>query len=550
MTPRRHGFLGGLMVLLAAGCGDGPATGDAVCPAGQLRCVGLHVERCRADGDAWDYVTSCAAGETCASGVCTPGACVPDCAGRDCGEDGCGGSCGACDPAATCSADGLCETPRCVPACAGRECGDDGCGGSCGACDAPDTCLQGECSCAPACGSRICGSDGCGGSCGACPDGLYCAGGACIEECGEGLLPCGKACCTEEETCTDWECCRPQNAVACFQGNVHWIDSCGNVEWPAKEPCPLGCTDGACVSCHPDCLGKDCGDDGCGGSCGTCPTGKDCTDQGLCADAQCACTTGPCCDGCQFLGDAAKCQENADQEVECLGEGCGAPIQARYRDRFCSGHDAGCAGALGPWKDWLQETCATTEACVPDLGGCSTTPVCAGTCEVPEPDPKDQAGGGNDAQAAATPLVEWDGDADPCALAVPAFHGALHAGDDVDWYKMKTGTGSCTFSPVFLLPEGHDNRVEVRCWWGALTYQLEVPGTGNCTVVGPGAVGTTYYAGQGITCSGMDTLAFQSLSCGSAQIPDLSMTIWVRVAKAPDVAFDPCADQAYTVQVQ
>jgi hypothetical protein len=28
-------------------------------------------------------------------------------------------------------------------------------------------------------------------------------------------------------------------------------------------------------ACQPDCNGKQCGDDGCGGSCGTCPGGND-----------------------------------------------------------------------------------------------------------------------------------------------------------------------------------------------------------------------------------------------------------------------------------
>ncbi|MEC9072896.1 MAG: hypothetical protein VX938_10970, partial [Myxococcota bacterium] len=33
--------------------------------------------------------------------------------------------------------------------------------------------------------------------------------------------------------------------------------------------------------CEPDCLGKNCGDDGCGGACGVCSTGWECV-QGIC----------------------------------------------------------------------------------------------------------------------------------------------------------------------------------------------------------------------------------------------------------------------------
>ena len=52
------------------------------------------------------------------------------------------------------------------------------------------------------------------------------------------------------------------------------------------------CTTGACVggtcSCTPSCSGRTCGDDGCGGSCGTCPTGT-------CVGGTCSCT--PSCSG-------------------------------------------------------------------------------------------------------------------------------------------------------------------------------------------------------------------------------------------------------------
>ena len=44
--------------------------------------------------------------------------------------------------------------------------------------------------------------------------------------------------------------------------------------------CPNGCYDGECVQggCVPSCAGKVCGNDGCGGSCGTCSTGYTCSD--------------------------------------------------------------------------------------------------------------------------------------------------------------------------------------------------------------------------------------------------------------------------------
>ena len=50
-----------------------------------------------------------------------PAECRPQCAGRGCGSDGCGGTCGACDPGATCSEDGRCEASSYPP-------GPHGCG--------------------------------------------------------------------------------------------------------------------------------------------------------------------------------------------------------------------------------------------------------------------------------------------------------------------------------------------------------------------------------------------------------------------------------------
>lgn len=210
----------------------------------------------------------------CVEGDC----CIPECAGNTCGNDGCGGNCGACDvgecidgaccdrgcdgrecgPDAcggfcgelggscefwgeVCLLDGTC----CLPNCWGRQCGEDGCGGYCGD-DANGNCLQvgaictdGTC-CLPSCDGQECGFDGCGGSCGNCANGI-CAEGQCVDQC-EGD-PCGLECCLSS---------------TCYSG------SC----------------------CAPDCNGKICGTDGCGGTCGTCGNadcwrGKVCTSDGM-----------------------------------------------------------------------------------------------------------------------------------------------------------------------------------------------------------------------------------------------------------------------------
>ncbi len=80
--------------------------------------------------------------------------------------------------------------------------------------------------CTPDCNNKNCGSNGCGGSCGDCNTGLeYCSNGICTCR----FEVCNGRCCEETRVC--------------FKGNC----------------------------CESDCSWKECGDDGCGNSCGSCP---------------------------------------------------------------------------------------------------------------------------------------------------------------------------------------------------------------------------------------------------------------------------------------
>jgi uncharacterized protein (TIGR03382 family) len=270
----------------------------------------------------------CGAGEKCVAGECQ--VCVPACDGKNCGADGCGGQCGECPDGLVCQ-EGLCgvmgceelakpgcggcpcETcvcemdpyccesvwdvtcasecidqcggcpepdpfcgdlicvgnedcdscPKdcgcedglvcdggdcvdCVPACDGLDCGDNGCGGSCGECAEEEECLNGLCAgpCDPDCTDKVCGDDGCAGSCGDCAAGEGCIDGACeiVPPCGNGSVDDGEECETDAD---------------CGGGAI--------------------CTDCVCIiGCAPDCTGKDCGDDGCSGSCGDCAAGQGC----------------------------------------------------------------------------------------------------------------------------------------------------------------------------------------------------------------------------------------------------------------------------------
>ena len=67
-------------------------------------------------------------------------------------------------------------------------------------------------------------------------------------------------------------------------------------------------------SCTPNCDGKQCGDDGCGGSCGNCPDGQTC-ENGICIPISCTNDTG--CDA-----EGIFCQNNAPYNCTPGGDGC------------------------------------------------------------------------------------------------------------------------------------------------------------------------------------------------------------------------------------
>jgi sugar lactone lactonase YvrE len=86
------------------------------------------------------------------------------------------------------------------------------------------------------------------------------------------------------------------------------------------------------ASCQPDCTGKVCGDDGCGGSCGECPPFGTCNGQGLC-DGWVA--EGG--DGCT-IQEGAGCGGCPPEKCVCTGEGALDPSQfyeGGDKDEYC-----------------------------------------------------------------------------------------------------------------------------------------------------------------------------------------------------------------------
>lgn len=125
------------------------------------------------------------------------------------------------------------------------------------------------------------------------------------------------------------------------QKDPHNCGQCGHA-CAADETCQAGvCT------CVPNCTGKHCGDDGCGGTCGTCP-GTTCTgttlttqtcDAGVCTPHASDCGAGQVCfhNACCTKRTAPTCHTNT------ISDGCGGSFPPNCA-HFCC--DTGSGGAL------------------------------------------------------------------------------------------------------------------------------------------------------------------------------------------------------------
>lgn len=143
-------------------------------------------------------------------------------------------------------------------------------------CPGGQKCANGSCYkvvCPPDCESKSCGPNGCGGNCGYCQGSEHCQDGVCLEVClsDSGCADASSTICSANGLGI-LKCVEVEPGCFQFDSNVAYCDG------------DEMCVDGQCVpSCIPDCAGKVCGSDGCGGTCGECPDMEYC-DEGACGD--------------------------------------------------------------------------------------------------------------------------------------------------------------------------------------------------------------------------------------------------------------------------
>ena len=235
----------------------------------------------------------------------------------------------------------------------------------------------------------------CGGACQPdqpepdCPSGYECQVVAIMDggEAAQCVLPAGECPCTdtasldglgthcyainEDGVCSGWRVCSEDGLSAC-DAMEPGPEICFN---DVDEDCD-GQKDDADTCCFPHCEGKECGNDGCGGSCGACGADEMCAGEGLCVCV-------PDCDGKQCGSDGCEgsCGD-CPAQYTCTGAGL-CECVPDCADKICG--DDGCGGSCGGCA--LNHVCtdAFVCVCVPNCvdkecgdDGCGTP---CGTCE-------------------------------------------------------------------------------------------------------------------------------------------------------------------------
>lgn len=177
--------------------------------------------------------------------------------------------------------------------------------------------------------------------------------------------------------------CDSHQATVCEDGIVYWQDGCGRREEKVSA-CNCGCNVAGddCKTpcdCQPDCTGKCCGDNGCGG---TCPD--------ACASTGQVCDPGSC--ECQGSCSASTCAE-LGKECGQWDDGCGGQLQCGDctggscdADGKCACTDGQRRCQQGSYQECQNGTfnelqhCEDAQTCLVDLGCTDCDPAAGNTC--------------------------------------------------------------------------------------------------------------------------------------------------------------------------
>ena len=319
------------------------AGGTSCQPDCPTLCAGLE---CGTPAEAETCVCgSCTSADVCQEAVCQQGKCeLTD-------------NSAACDDGNPCTGPDVCTLGNCLGTLLPADqlaqlncvCVDDA---SCASLDDGDSC-DGILKCLAVGNTKVCIKEA--GSEKNCDDGLACTLDTCSDSfCGHELQP--YFCVIPDLGCVPSLSASEQNAC------LRCVTESNPVGWTGSEdgvPCGTGgvCYNRECCDRAAHCSGLQCGDDGCGGTCGTCSQGS------TCQNGQC--TTGPCvpqCSGkqCGFDGCTGTCG-TCPANNACLANGTCLCVP-QCTGKTCG--DNGCGGTCG--------TCAVGSTCT--AGACITGP--------------------------------------------------------------------------------------------------------------------------------------------------------------------------------
>lgn len=98
----------------------------------------------------------------------------------------------------------------------------------------------------------------------------------------------------------------------------------------------------------------------------------------------CECSTGDCCDGCNFLGTDQTCRE-AFAEYTCTDDECGGSLSKGTRFQHCSGYEAECDGLVDQEYTWtVEKNCLPEQSCNAQLEDCVADDECPCQCTAGE----------------------------------------------------------------------------------------------------------------------------------------------------------------------